>query len=61
MRRSSPTPFRVEVAKDWDATLLPLSDVMVPPAPPASTPQTKVPFDQRSFSVEELHAVRLAP
>jgi hypothetical protein len=35
--------------------------VIVPPAPPASVPQEKVPFDQRSFSVEELHDVSDAP
>jgi hypothetical protein len=56
---SSPDPD--EVAKDCEATLDPLREVMVPPAPPASVPQVKVPFDQRSFSVDALHEVRLAP
>ncbi len=59
--RSIPTPRAVEVAKDCDATLLPLRVLIVPPAPPASVPQVKVPFTQRSFSVEELQDVRLAP
>lgn len=35
--------------------------MIVPPAPPASVPQVKVPFDHRSFSVELLHAVSPAP
>ena len=61
MRRSSPTVESVLVANVWEATEEPLSDVIVPPAPPASTPQANVPLDQRSFSVELLHAVRLAP
>ncbi len=61
MRRSSPAVERVEVAKDWEATVEPLREVIVPPAPPASTPQVNVPFAQRSFSVEELQALRLAP
>ena len=61
MKRSIPTVESVEVARVCEATDEPLSEVMVPPDPPASVPQVKVPFDQRSFSVEELHAVRLAP
>ena len=32
-------PPEVEVAKVCDATELPLSEVIVPPAPPASVPQ----------------------
>lgn len=32
-------PPEVDVAKVCDATVLPLSDVIVPPAPPASVPQ----------------------
>ena len=32
-------PPVVEVAKDCVAAVLPLSDVIVPPAPPASVPQ----------------------
>jgi hypothetical protein len=32
-------PFDVVVAKVCDATALPLSDVIDPPAPPASVPQ----------------------
>ena len=59
--RSSPTVESVEVAKVWDATDDPLREVIVPPAPPASVPQVNVPLDQRSFSVELLQAVRLAP
>jgi hypothetical protein len=51
----------VLVANVWEATEEPLSDVIVPPAPPASVPQVNVPLAQRSFSVEVLHAVRLAP
>ncbi len=35
--------------------------MIVPPDPPASVPQVNVPLAQRSFSVEVLHAVRLAP
>ncbi|MEN9552225.1 MAG: hypothetical protein RI935_602 [Candidatus Parcubacteria bacterium] len=61
MRRSSPTVESVEVARVWDATVEPLSEVIVPPTPPASTPQVNVPLDQRSFSVDVLHAVKLAP
>lgn len=61
MRRSSPTVDKVEVARVWEATDDPLSEVIVPPAPPASVPQVKVPFAQRSFSVEALHDVKLAP
>lgn len=57
--RSSPP--EVEVASVWDATEEPFKEVMVPPAPPASTPQVKVPFAQRSFSVEVLQAERDAP
>ena len=33
------SPPEVDVAKVCDATALPLSDVIVPPAPPASVPQ----------------------
>ncbi len=61
MRRSSPTVESVDVAKDWEATVLPLSEVMVPPAPPASVPQVNVPLAQRSFSVEALQAESDAP
>lgn len=32
-------PPVVDVARVCDATVLPLSDVIVPPAPPASVPQ----------------------
>jgi hypothetical protein len=35
--------------------------VIVPPDPPASTPQVNVPLAQRSFSVEVLQDVKLAP
>ena len=61
MKRLSPTPAGVEVEKICVATLLPFNDVIVPPAPPASTPQENVPFAQRSFSVELLHADSDAP
>ena len=61
IERSSPTVFAVEVANDCEATELPFSEVIVPPDPPASTPQENVPFNQRSFSVEALHEVKLAP
>ncbi len=61
MRRSSPTPGSVDVARAWEATEEPLSEVIVPPDPPASVPQVNVPLAQRSFSVDELQAVRLAP
>ncbi len=54
-------PPDVEVASVWEATVEPFNEVIVPPAPPASTPQVNVPFAQRSFSVEVLHAERLAP
>ena len=37
--RSSPTVESVDVANVWEATEEPLSDVIVPPAPPASVPQ----------------------
>jgi hypothetical protein len=59
--RSSPTVEIVDVASVWDATEEPLRDVIVPPAPPASVPQVNVPFDQRSFSVDALHAESDAP
>ena len=55
------TPFDEDVARVCDATVLPLSDVIVPPAPPASVPHVNIPPDQRSFSVEALQTVRLAP
>ena len=32
-------PFPEDVARVCEATLLPFSDVIVPPAPPASVPQ----------------------
>ena len=35
----SVSPPEVEVAVVWVAAVLPLSEVMVPPAPPASVPQ----------------------
>ena len=54
-------PPEVEVASVWEATVEPFREVMVPPAPPASTPQVKVPLAQRSFSVEVLQEERLAP
>ena len=50
-----------EVARVWDATVLPFSDVIVPPAPPASTTQENVPPDHRSFSVDVLQVLKLAP
>ena len=59
MVRSSPP--EVEVANVCDATVLPFNDVIDPPAPPASVPQKNVPFAQRSFSVELLHAESPAP
>ena len=55
------SPPLVDVARDCDATVDPLREVIVPPAPPASVPHTNVPFDQRSFSVDALHDVKLAP
>ena len=61
MKRLSPTPAGVEVEKICEATLLPFNVVILPPAPPASTPQEKVPLSQRSFCVEVLHAERFAP
>ena len=61
MRRSNPTVERVDVAKVWEATDEPFRDVIVPPDPPASVPQEKVPLAQRSFSVDVLQAERLAP
>jgi hypothetical protein len=39
MRRSRPTVLSVEVASVCEATDEPLSDVIVPPEPPASVPQ----------------------
>lgn len=57
--RSSPP--EVEVASVWDATEEPFKEVMVPPAPPASVPQVKVPLAQRSFSVDALQAESDAP
>ena len=54
-------PPDVDEAKDCEATLLPFNVVILPPAPPASTPQEKVPLSQRSFCVEVLHAERFAP
>jgi hypothetical protein len=33
------SPPEVDVARVCEATVLPLSDVIVPPAPPASVPQ----------------------
>ena len=33
------SPPEVDVAKDWEATELPLRLVILPPAPPASVPQ----------------------
>jgi hypothetical protein len=57
----SARPFTEDVARDCDATVLPLRDVIDPPAPPASTPQKNVPPFQRSFSVELLQDERLAP
>ncbi len=59
MKRSRPP--EVDVASVCEATVEPLRDVMVPPAPPASTPQVKVPLAQRSFSVEVLQAESDAP
>ena len=61
MRRSRPTVESVDVASVWDATDEPFKEVIVPPAPPASVPQVKVPFAQRSFSVEALHSESDAP
>jgi hypothetical protein len=60
-KRSRPTPAMVEVANDCVATVLPLREVILPPAPPASVPQEKVPPDQRSFSVDGLQAESEAP
>ena len=57
----SVSPFAELVARVCEDTELPLSVEILPPAPPASTPQENVPLAQRSFSVEVLHDVRLAP
>ena len=54
-------PFDDDVARVCEATVLPFNEVIVPPAPPASVPQVNVPPVQRSFSVDALHDVRLAP
>ena len=54
-------PPLVEEANDCEATDDPFRDVIVPPAPPASVPQEKVPLAQRSFSVAVLQAERFAP
>lgn len=56
-------PPDVDVANVCEATLLPLSEVIVPPAPPASVPQKNCPVvvEYRSFSVDRLHDVRPAP
>ena len=51
----------VEVAKDCDATVDPLSDVIVPPAPPASVPQKNAPPVHMSFSVDALQDESDAP
>ena len=51
----------VSTIKLCDATLLPFNDVILPPVPPASSPQKKVPLSQRSFFVTELHADSDAP
>jgi hypothetical protein len=61
IKRSSPTVLRVEVARVCDATEDPFNDVIVPPDPPASSPQVKVPLAQRSFSVAMLQGERDAP
>ena len=55
------SPFDDDVARVCEDTELPLRVEILPPAPPASTPQENVPLAQRSFSVEVLHDVRLAP
>ena len=54
-------PPEVEVASVCDATELPSREVIVPPAPPASVPQKKLPPFHRSFSVEALQEERDAP
>ena len=54
-------PPDVDVARVCEATLLPSREVIVPPAPPASTPQKNAPLAQRSFSVELLQDERDAP
>jgi len=59
MKISRPLPL--EVARDWDATVDPFNEVIVPPAPPASVPHKNDPPNQRSFSVDALHAERDAP
>ena len=55
------SPLDDDVARVCEDTELPLSVAILPPAPPASTPQENVPLAQRSFSVEVLHDERLAP
>ena len=50
----------VEVAKVCVARVLPLRDVILPVLP-ASTPQEKVPLDQRSLSVEAPQEESAAP
>ena len=54
-------PPDVDEAKVCEATLLPFNEVILPPIPPASSPQKKVPLSQRSFFVTELHADSDAP
>ncbi len=55
------SPPELEVAKLCEATVLPFKLSIVPPAPPASTPQVNVPLVHKSFSVAELHEVKFAP
>ena len=54
-------PLVEEVAKVCEEAVLPLSDEIVPRAPPASVPQKKVPLAHINLSVEALHAVSDAP
>ncbi len=58
---TSERPPLEEVASDCEATVLPLSEVIVPPAPPASVPHTKAPPFHSNFSVDALHALKPAP
>jgi hypothetical protein len=53
-------PFDDDVANDCPATVLPLILVTPPPAP-ASAPQEKVPFAQRSLSEEREQLASPAP
>jgi hypothetical protein len=55
------SPLEVAEIKVCDEAVLPFKDEILPPTPPASTPQPKEPLFQMTLSPDPLQVARPAP